>query len=67
VEPVPHTPARHGVSARAALQPFQGGFILPPDEDNGIVTSRKPDDIPAFNQKMIEVFAARAGQQRKAA
>lgn len=26
--------------------------------DNGLVTSRKPDDIPAFNAKMIEVFAA---------
>ena len=26
-------------------------------EDRGIVTSRRPDDIPAFNQKMIEVFA----------
>jgi protease I len=25
--------------------------------DNGLVTSRKPDDIPAFNRKMIEVFA----------
>jgi protease I len=25
--------------------------------DNGIVTSRKPDDIPAFNEKMIEEFA----------
>jgi protease I len=24
--------------------------------DNGLVTSRKPDDIPAFNQKMIEEF-----------
>lgn len=24
--------------------------------DNGIVTSRKPDDIPAFNQKMIQEF-----------
>jgi len=24
--------------------------------DNGIVTSRKPDDIPAFNKKMIEEF-----------
>jgi protease I len=23
---------------------------------NGMVTSRKPDDIPAFNQKMIEEF-----------
>jgi protease I len=22
--------------------------------DNGLVTSRKPDDIPAFNRKMIE-------------
>jgi protease I len=26
-------------------------------EDRGLVTSRKPDDIPAFNRKMIEVFA----------
>jgi len=25
--------------------------------DNGLVSSRKPDDIPAFNQKMIEEFA----------
>ena len=25
--------------------------------DQGIVTSRKPDDIPAFNAKMIEEFA----------
>jgi protease I len=25
--------------------------------DNGIVTSRKPADIPAFNRKMIEEFA----------
>jgi protease I len=24
--------------------------------DNGLVTSREPDDIPAFNQKMIEEF-----------
>jgi protease I len=24
--------------------------------DNGLVTSRKPDDIPQFNQKMIEEF-----------
>ena len=24
--------------------------------DNGLVTSRKPDDIPAFNKKMIEEF-----------
>ena len=25
--------------------------------DNGLVTSRKPDDIPAFVEKMIEEFA----------
>jgi protease I len=25
--------------------------------DQGLVTSRKPDDIPAFNKKVIEVFA----------
>jgi len=32
--------------------------------DNGLITSRKPDDIPAFNQKMIEEFAV--AQERKA-
>ncbi|MBC7659138.1 MAG: type 1 glutamine amidotransferase [Chitinophagaceae bacterium] len=26
-------------------------------EDRGLVTSRKPQDIPAFNKKIIEVFA----------
>ena len=25
--------------------------------DNGLVSSRKPADIPAFNQKMLEEFA----------
>jgi len=25
--------------------------------DNGLITSRKPDDIPAFNEKMIEEFS----------
>jgi len=25
--------------------------------DNGLVTSRKPDDLPAFNAKLIEEFA----------
>ncbi len=25
--------------------------------DEGVVTSRKPDDIPAFNRRMIELFA----------
>ena len=26
--------------------------------DNGLITSRKPDDIPTFNRRMIEEFAA---------
>lgn len=34
--------------------------------DRGIVSSRKPGDIPAFNRKMIEEFAEGRHQQRKA-
>jgi protease I len=36
--------------------------------DSGLVTSRKPDDIPAFNAKMIEEFAegVHAEQREKA-
>jgi protease I len=34
--------------------------------DNGLVTSRKPDDIPAFNRKMIEEFAEGKHQARNA-
>jgi protease I len=26
-------------------------------EDEGLVTSRKPDDLPAFNKKIIELFS----------
>jgi protease I len=35
--------------------------------DQGLVTSRKPDDIPAFNAKMVEEFAEgkHAGQREK--
>lgn len=35
--------------------------------DQGLVTSRNPDDLPAFNEKMIEEFAegAHAGQREK--
>jgi protease I len=33
--------------------------------DEGIVTSRKPDDIPAFNKKMIEEFCEGVHTQRK--
>ena len=32
--------------------------------DEGIVTSRKPDDIPAFNKKMIEEFCEGVHTQR---
>ncbi len=37
--------------------------------DNGLVTSRKPDDIPAFNRKMIEEFkeGLHGGQKRHGA
>src|SRR5258705_287650 len=35
--------------------------------DKGIVTSRKPEDIPAFNQKMIEEFAAGRQRQKRSA
>jgi protease I len=34
--------------------------------DHGIVSSRKPDDIPAFNRKMIEEFAEGRHTRRKA-
>ena len=35
--------------------------------DNGLVTSRKPDDIPAFNEKIIEEFAEGIHRKQKAA
>jgi protease I len=35
--------------------------------ENGLVTSRKPDDIPAFNEKMIEEFAEGRHERQKAA
>jgi protease I len=36
--------------------------------DSGLVTSRKPDDIPAFNSKLVEEFAegVHEGQREKA-
>ena len=33
--------------------------------DNRVVTSRKPDDIPAFNKKMIEEFAEGKHRQQQ--
>jgi protease I len=35
--------------------------------DNGLVSSRKPDDIPAFNEKMIEEFAEGRHRAQRAA
>jgi protease I len=35
--------------------------------DNGLVSSRKPDDIPAFNRKMIEEFKEGVHRGQKAA
>jgi deglycase len=35
--------------------------------DDRLVTSRKPDDIPAFNQKMIEFFAQKEEPRRATA
>jgi len=35
--------------------------------DNGLVTSRKPEDIPAFNAKMIEEFAEGVHQKKAGA
>ncbi|WP_020181373.1 type 1 glutamine amidotransferase domain-containing protein [Methylopila sp. M107] len=48
------------------------GAIVSDEEvvvDQGLVTSRKPDDIPAFNAKIIEEFAEgrHQGQSRSAA
>ncbi|MEP6808990.1 MAG: type 1 glutamine amidotransferase domain-containing protein [Chthoniobacterales bacterium] len=34
--------------------------------DNGLVTSRRPDDIPAFNRKMVEEFAEGKHEQQSA-
>ena len=34
--------------------------------DDGLVTSRNPDDIPAFNEKMIEEFAEGKHEAQKA-
>ncbi len=35
--------------------------------DNGLVTSRKLDDIPAFNEKMVEEFAEGRHSKKAAA
>ena len=35
--------------------------------DQGLVTSRKPDDIPAFNPEVIKLFASARGQSKQTA
>ncbi|NUZ04655.1 type 1 glutamine amidotransferase domain-containing protein [Piscinibacter koreensis] len=35
--------------------------------DQGLVTSRKPDDIPAFNREVIKLFATPTGPSRRGA
>ena len=35
--------------------------------DNGLITSRKPADIPAFNKKVIEEFAEGRHSRQRAA
>ena len=35
--------------------------------DGNMVSSRNPDDIPAFNRAMIDLFSKTAGQSRRAA
>jgi protease I len=35
--------------------------------DKGIVSSRKPDDVPAFSRKLIEEIAEGAHKERRAA
>jgi protease I len=35
--------------------------------DNGLVTSRKPEDLPAFNEKMLQEFAAGRHERQRAA
>ena len=35
--------------------------------DNGLVSSRKPDDIPAFNRKMIEEFSEGVHRRQRSA
>jgi protease I len=35
--------------------------------DGNLVSSRKPDDIPAFNREMLKVFGGACAEQRKAA
>jgi len=47
-----------------ATDGFEQSELLEPRKDRGLVTSRKPDDIPAFNRKLIEEIAEGAASSR---
>jgi len=51
-----------GAGARSA-GPVPGWVDQEVVRSDGLVTSRKPDDLPAFNREMIRLFAE--GQQAK--
>jgi protease I len=35
--------------------------------DGNLLSSRKPDDLPAFNREMLALFSERAGETQAAA
>jgi hypothetical protein len=54
--------------ARRTLPPQKrAGFLRVVVDDNGLMTSRKPDDLPAFDERMLEEFAEGAHRAQKAA
>jgi protease I len=53
-------------SLKTDIQNAGGSWIDEPVIlSNGVVTSRKPDDIPAFNKKMIELFSKASAESGK--
>ncbi len=54
VEKVEMTEPREGLEAAGAGAKWVDREVV---EDNGLVTSRKPDDLPAFNTKIVEAFS----------
>lgn len=54
-------------SIRTDLENAGANWVEEVVAENGLITSRNPDDLPAFNRKMIEVFAAAAARSHAAA
>jgi deglycase len=42
------------------------GMKSPFSVDGNLITSRRPDDIPAFSREMIKLLASARGQRRAA-